>query len=201
VEREAGNVFVGFKEGFEGETPPFEPTYKFQPKTSLYERRPDKKFRAPAWCDRILWHARDWAGVKQRSYEATMTLEISDHKPVSSVFDVRVKAVEVGRKRDVYAGILRELDKYENDAKPQVELTQNPVSLGLVRYGVEARQSVFMINTSTALANWHFTPKHGEQAVSKRWLGVEPSTGILVPGQRAEIIVRALVDNTTAVVR
>ena len=67
-EREAGNVFQDFREGFEEVTPPFGPTYKFEPKTSKYERRPDKKFRAPAWCDRILWHAKDFAHVKQLSY-------------------------------------------------------------------------------------------------------------------------------------
>ncbi len=33
----------------------FRPTYKFQPGTSTYEQRPEKKLRAPAWCDRILW--------------------------------------------------------------------------------------------------------------------------------------------------
>lgn len=33
----------------------FKPTYKYQPGTDLYEQRPDKKLRAPAWCDRILW--------------------------------------------------------------------------------------------------------------------------------------------------
>lgn len=30
MERSLGNVFQGFREGFEGVTPPFEPTYKFQ---------------------------------------------------------------------------------------------------------------------------------------------------------------------------
>ena len=48
IERAASSVFQGFNESplF------FPPTYKYQPNTDLYECRPDKKLRAPAWCDR-----------------------------------------------------------------------------------------------------------------------------------------------------
>lgn len=51
VERAAGNVFEGFNEG----EVTFSPTYKYIPGTSEYDRRPEKKQRPPAWCDRILW--------------------------------------------------------------------------------------------------------------------------------------------------
>jgi phosphatidylinositol-bisphosphatase len=44
-------LFLDFEEG----PLTFKPTYKYQPGTDLYEQRPDKKLRAPAWCDRILW--------------------------------------------------------------------------------------------------------------------------------------------------
>jgi len=120
VERRLGNVFRDFKEGFGGATPPFEPTYKFQPKTSLYERRPDKKLRAPGWCDRILWHAKDWALVKQLSYEACAALEMSDHKPVASLFMLECRSVILDRKRAVYQQVLHTLDKFENDSQPKV---------------------------------------------------------------------------------
>lgn len=30
---------------------------RYQTGTDLYERRPDKKHRAPAWCDRVLWRS------------------------------------------------------------------------------------------------------------------------------------------------
>jgi phosphatidylinositol-bisphosphatase len=48
IERGKGTVFVGFHEGLID----FLPTYKFQPGTDEYEQRPEKKLRAPAWCDR-----------------------------------------------------------------------------------------------------------------------------------------------------
>lgn len=200
VERAAGNVFMNFEEGFNGATPPFEPTYKFQPKTSLYERRPDKKFRAPAWCDRILWHAKDPKYVTQRSYDAAFSLEISDHKPVSAAFTVACKTVVVDQKREVYADVNRMLARWENDALPKVEVHGgDDVNFGAVKYMVEAQASVFISNPSTVIAHWRFTPKHLDTALCKRWLRVEPTFGMLIPGERAEIVLRAMVDNETAV--
>jgi phosphatidylinositol-bisphosphatase len=48
------NVFEGFLEG----QLDFAPTYKYQPGTSVYDTRPDKKVRCPAWCDRVLWRSK-----------------------------------------------------------------------------------------------------------------------------------------------
>ena len=62
-------MFQNFHEGLGDAVPPFDPTYKYQPKTSLYEKRPDKKLRAPAWCDRVLWHAKNIGHVRQLSYD------------------------------------------------------------------------------------------------------------------------------------
>jgi inositol polyphosphate 5-phosphatase INPP5B/F len=198
VERENGNVFQGFQEGFGDEVPPFEPTYKFQPKTSLYERRPDKKLRAPAWCDRILWLAKKFDHIEQLSYKSTMDLRISDHKPVSALFQAKCKTVVVERKRNVYLDVIRMLDRWENDSLPKVELEGASVSFGPVRYLVESQASVWISNTSQVIAHWRFTPKFEETALCKRWLHIEPTYGMLIPGERAEIVIRALVDNETA---
>lgn len=55
----------------------------------LYEERPDKKRRAPAWCDRVLWRTRDVGHVTSVRY-ARGDLVLSDHKPVCAELSVKV---------------------------------------------------------------------------------------------------------------
>lgn len=69
-------------------------TSKFQFKIFTYEFCSEKN-RAPAWCDRILWKGE---GVQQLVYKSHPALKISDHKPVSSLFDSKVNLGSKGVK-------------------------------------------------------------------------------------------------------
>ncbi|KAI4382065.1 hypothetical protein MLD38_008073 [Melastoma candidum] len=85
MERKAGRVFRGFKEGriF------FAPTYKYSRNSDCYagETGKSKKRRTPAWCDRILWSG---SGIEQLSYIRGES-RFSDHRPVCSVFSMEVE--------------------------------------------------------------------------------------------------------------
>lgn len=112
IEREAGRVFHGFKEG----RIVFAPTYKYSHNSDSYAGetvKSKKKRRTPAWyffgrltllinqhslvakwnylkcfrCDRILWHG---SGIEQLSYIRGES-RFSDHRPVSAVFSVDVE--------------------------------------------------------------------------------------------------------------
>ncbi|CAL5046892.1 unnamed protein product [Urochloa decumbens] len=85
IEREAGRVFRGWKEG----KICFAPTYKYTQNSDAYAgetAKSKKKRRTPAWCDRILWHG---DGIEQLQYQRGES-RFSDHRPVCGVFAVEV---------------------------------------------------------------------------------------------------------------
>ncbi|KAM5577334.1 type I inositol polyphosphate 5-phosphatase 5 [Rosa sericea] len=85
IEREAGRVFDGFREG----QIYFAPTYKYSHNSDSYAgetAKSKKKRRTPAWCDRILWRGE---GFEQLSYIRGES-RFSDHRPVCAVFSVEV---------------------------------------------------------------------------------------------------------------
>ncbi|XP_031261882.1 type IV inositol polyphosphate 5-phosphatase 9-like [Pistacia vera] len=69
----------------------FAPTYKYYPNSDVYygcvQGKKGKKWRAPAWCDRIIWNGR---GLKQHLYARGET-KLSDHRPVKAVFSAEVE--------------------------------------------------------------------------------------------------------------
>lgn len=69
----------------------FPPTYKYDPHSTEYDT--SEKRRIPAWCDRVLWRARDPSRVEQLHYQRYEP-DISDHRPVSAAFRVRVKSIQ-----------------------------------------------------------------------------------------------------------
>ncbi|ORY04358.1 Endonuclease/exonuclease/phosphatase [Clohesyomyces aquaticus] len=75
----------------------FAPTYKYDVGTDNYDTS-DKK-RSPAWCDRLLY--RGLGRIKQVDYRRHDFVRVSDHRPVSGRFKLRVKTIS--SKRQVLA--------------------------------------------------------------------------------------------------
>lgn len=158
VERAAGRVFEGFEEGRLN----FPPTYKYQPGTDMYEQRPDKKLRAPAWCDRILWMAQDPEHVTQLTYARSEMPNISDHKPVYSTFRVTIKDVIQQKREAIYTELMKLLDRFENQTLPMVGLDRVDLDFGEVKYGQKAKLPIQITNTGSVVAQWRFVPKLDE---------------------------------------
>jgi len=69
----------------------FPPTYKYDLHSTEYDT--SEKRRIPAWCDRVLWRARDTTRVEQLHYRRYEP-DISDHRPISAAFRVLVKSIQ-----------------------------------------------------------------------------------------------------------
>ncbi|KAL6722134.1 hypothetical protein ACLMJK_001241 [Lecanora helva] len=75
----------------------FPPTYKYDVGSDRYDT--SEKRRAPAWCDRILY--RGAGKIKQTHYQRH-ELRVSDHRPVSGRFRMRIKAINSAKRADVW---------------------------------------------------------------------------------------------------
>jgi hypothetical protein len=73
----------------------FAPTYKYDVGTDNYDT--SEKQRSPAWCDRILY--RGLGRIKQVDYRRHDSIKVSDHRPVSGKFKIRVKTINA-KKQD-----------------------------------------------------------------------------------------------------
>ena len=47
-------------------------------------------------------------------------MKVSDHKPVSAIFDSGMKVVDEVKYRKIYEDVMKRLDKLENEFLPQV---------------------------------------------------------------------------------
>lgn len=81
----------------------FAPTYKYDVGTDNYDSS-DKK-RAPAWCDRILY--RGPGRIKQYEYRRH-EVRVSDHRPVSGMFKIRLKTIDHKKRAKVKEACLQQ---------------------------------------------------------------------------------------------
>lgn len=74
--------------------------------------------------------------LEQVSYNVHLKITMSDHRPVSAEFDVRVRKVDKAAYDKHASGLLHRLGDFENSEDvPKLKLDVTTVEFGEVRYG------------------------------------------------------------------
>ncbi|KAF7721499.1 hypothetical protein EC973_004548 [Apophysomyces ossiformis] len=74
----------------------FDPTYKYEPGTDLYDQ--SEKQRVPAWCDRVLYRA---PNTTQSLFYRRHEVQISDHRPISAGFEIVLKSINEAKRAEI----------------------------------------------------------------------------------------------------
>ncbi|KAH8827150.1 DNase I-like protein [Flagelloscypha sp. PMI_526] len=174
------------------------PTYRFSPGVLTDSLGYDTK-RRPAWCDRVLHVSNTTTPIKPLTYREHWEVTQSDHLPVSATFEVGVDVYEVENLEEGAKDLnwkCRGLDK--EDERAQMEVDPEGVEFEALKYGKEQVRTIKVKNTGRTARAFRFISLDGDSAIHPRWLAIEPSTGIILPGRTTNINFTAHVDNLSA---
>ncbi|KAF9928423.1 hypothetical protein FBU30_002381 [Linnemannia zychae] len=176
----------------------FHPTYKYDVGTSIWDS--SEKRRAPAYTDRILWRSKnpESDSVKPLFYRSSMDLTLSDHKPVSALFRIKVKTLLKDKQAEVHQAIVKELDRYENECMPDATISSSSIVFDNVRYLEPKKTTIAIKNTKQFPSRYRFKPKLQDERYCKPWMWANPSVGMIMPGESVNITLTAMVDNDSA---
>ncbi|EGC35666.1 hypothetical protein DICPUDRAFT_78660 [Dictyostelium purpureum] len=160
---ETGRVFGGFRE----EVISFAPTYKYDLNTNRYDT--SQKQRAPAYTDRILWANKVHHDLRQLYYTRHEIFS-SDHRPVSSYFQVEVTKIDKEKER-----LLRQ-QLYEQKSSQFISINKDGANTLTKEF-----DSLSISSRSQALTNSTYNNNNGVAVNHSQPVKVLPTNTIVTP--------------------
>ncbi|XP_031826523.1 oculocerebrorenal syndrome of Lowe isoform X2 [Nomia melanderi] len=188
-QRRLGRVLQGFHEA----EITFKPTYKYDLGTDNWDS--SEKSRSPAWCDRILWKGEAITSIEYRSHPE---LRISDHKPVSAMFDSQIRIIDRVKYRKIHEEVMKTLDKLENEFLPQVMVDTTEIIFDTLKFLEPSSKELIIANTGQVPVQFEFIKKLGDTNYCKDWLDIEPFKGFIKPGEKCDTRFEIYVDKRSA---
>ncbi|KAG8900640.1 hypothetical protein FRB99_005833 [Tulasnella sp. 403] len=155
--------------------------------------------RRPAWTDRIFYRTADSVAIKQLTYESRPEMSLSDHKPVTSDFEVETRIFNLDQMLEVVEEISIPLEiANDDDPAPELQLNTHHVDLGEVLYGTPVKRTVELTNTGPAPCVFRFVQPNEDETEAPSWLNLSTLSGIILPGKTFVVDLVATVDSDSA---
>uniref|UniRef100_A0A915HM72 Inositol polyphosphate-related phosphatase domain-containing protein n=1 Tax=Romanomermis culicivorax TaxID=13658 RepID=A0A915HM72_ROMCU len=186
IMRRENLAFHEFREGLIT----FAPTYKYDPGTDVWDT--SEKCRAPAWTDRILWIG---DGIEQLHYDSVPSLKLSDHKPVYSLFQAKIRRINDAKYSKIYESALREADRIENEYLPQVKIDKLEFHFKDVKFFEPQSDNCVIKNVGKLPVQYSFVSKSpSTKEYCKSWIMVTPDRFTIKVDEECVLNVTVTVD-------
>ncbi|KZT26139.1 DNase I-like protein [Neolentinus lepideus HHB14362 ss-1] len=174
------------------------PTYRFSAGLLTDSLGYDMK-RKPAWTDRILYIKSPKTAVRQESYAGHPEITFSDHRPISADFQITMPLVDDARFQSVVRTHYHEVVNMEDSEQPpKVKLDSALLEFGHVSYEIKTPKVVVLRNVSQVSCAYRFVPLEANGPIHPLWLEIEPTTGLLLPGETTDIRITVHVTKESA---
>lgn len=165
---------------------------------NLFYTKSEKR-RAPSWTDRVLFKKSPMDATRQSltllSYTNCMEMMASDHKPVRALLQLNVRKIDSRLQTLTRERLIQQIVDHP-DTQPRGDISSSFVIFGKVRFMEYKEKTILLENTGQVLMLFKFISSGEGDAVFPPWLQVEPSSGVLAPGEKVVLRFEITVDPT-----
>lgn len=130
------------------------------------------------------------------AYRSHPKLLLSDHKPVSALFNTQIKLINTKEYKKAYKEAVDRLGIKRSDIRPEVTVDKKQIDFGKFSFRDQAKGTLTIRNTG--LVDVYFDLRMRSGLVSPSWLRIKPSQGALMVGQERRVDLEIEVDQLAA---